>query len=104
MINDWFVVELIVVLNLIFNVEYGFFVEMFCDEFMLGMVINWLVSIVIYYLFEGKVGWLVWYKVDVVEVWYYYVGVFLILLLLINDGVGIRNVVFGWEIFNGEKF
>lgn len=102
-INDRSAAELIAALNLIPNVEQGFFVETFRDEVTSGTATNRSASTAIYYLLEGKVGWSAWHKVDAAEIWHYYAGAPLTLSLSTNDGVGTRNVVLGREIFNGEK-
>ncbi|KAK0667932.1 RmlC-like cupin domain-containing protein [Cercophora samala] len=102
-INDRSAAELIAALNLIPNVEQGYFVETFRDEFSTDTATNRSASTAIYYLLEGKVGWSAWHKVDAAEVWHYYAGAPLTLSLSTSDGTGYRNVVLGQEIFNGEK-
>ncbi|KAK4173558.1 RmlC-like cupin domain-containing protein [Triangularia setosa] len=102
-VNDRSAAELIAALNLIPNVEQGYFVETFRDEFSADIATNRSASTAIYYLLEGKVGWSAWHKVDAAEVWHYYAGAPLTLSLSTNDRTGTRNVVLGQEIFNGEK-
>ncbi|KAK4202101.1 RmlC-like cupin domain-containing protein [Triangularia verruculosa] len=102
-INDRSAAEVITALNLVPNVEAGYFIETFRDEFSTDTATNRSASTAIYYLLEGKLGWSAWHKVDAAEVWHYYAGAPLTLSLSTNDGTGTRNVVLGQEIFNGEK-
>ncbi|KAK0747234.1 RmlC-like cupin domain-containing protein [Apiosordaria backusii] len=102
-INDRSAAEVIAALNLIPNVEQGYFVETFRDNYSTDAATNRSASTAIYYLLEGKVGWSAWHKVDAAEVWHYYAGAPLTLSLSTNDGMPTRNVVLGQEIFKGEK-
>lgn len=60
-----------------------------------------LIGICIYFLFKnGESSY--WYIVDVVEIWYYYVGVLIVLFLLEIDLGLVVDYVFGFDVLNGQ--
>lgn len=94
--------EVIAVLNLIPNVEKGYFIESFRDTY--APANNRSASTAIYYLLESSVGWSEWHRVtDAAEVWHYYAGAPLTLSLSTDDGSPLRNVVLGPDLFRGER-
>ncbi|KAG7289952.1 hypothetical protein NEMBOFW57_006330 [Staphylotrichum longicolle] len=98
--------EVIAQLNLIPNVEKGYFVETFRDTDNVtttsGGTANRTASTAIYYLLEGSEGFSRWHRVDAVELWHYYAGAPLTLSLSHNDGSPIREVKLGQDIFDGQ--
>ena len=91
-------------LGLAANPEKGYYKESFRDTYLINTVNGTRsASTQIYYLLEGKVGKSLWHRVDAVEVWHYYAGAPLTLSLSHNDGKGVRKVVLGPDVFNGEQ-
>ncbi|KAI1172771.1 RmlC-like cupin domain-containing protein [Nemania sp. FL0916] len=88
-------------LNLIPNVEGGYYVESFRDP-ALEPGTNRSVSTAIYYLLEGSNGPSVWHRVDASEVWHYYAGARLVLQLSSNNGTPTREHVLGPNLFAGD--
>ncbi|KAL2152759.1 hypothetical protein VTH82DRAFT_5944, partial [Thermothelomyces myriococcoides] len=93
--------EVITQLNLIPNVEKGYYVETFRDEY--NVTADRSASTAIYYLLEGSEGSSHWHRVDAVEVWHYYAGAPLVLSLARDDGSPIREVTLGPDVFNGQQ-
>jgi len=116
--------EVIAKLNLIPNVEKGYFVETFRDVENVTLThtgtqtrphtngtegnkggVGRSASTAIYYLLEGSVGFSNWHRVDAVEMWHYYAGAPLVLSLAASLAVGdnslvqVRNVTLGPDIF-----
>lgn len=99
--------EVIAQLNLIPNVEKGYFVETFRDTDNVtttsGGTANRTASTAIYYLLAGSEGFSRWHRVDAVELWHYYAGAPLTLSLSHNDGSPVREVKLGQDIFDGQQ-
>ena len=96
--------EIVTKLNLIPNVERGYFVETFRDTDNVTSATNAdrSASTAIYYLLEGSDRHSRWHRVDAVEVWHYYAGAPLTLSLSHDDGSPAREVKLGPDVFNGE--
>lgn len=77
--------------------EGGYYVEIFCDEVI--DVSGWVVLMLIYFLFLDGILFC-WYKVDVVEIWYFYVGS-LLELFVSMDGIEKSVFIFGIDLMNG---
>jgi uncharacterized protein len=97
--------EVIAKLNLIPNVERGYFAETFrdTDNVTSPTSTNRSASTAIYYLLEGAVGHSRWHRVDSVEVWHYYAGAPLTLSLSRDDGTPVREMKLGPDVFAGEQ-
>jgi predicted cupin superfamily sugar epimerase len=89
-------------LQLIPNIEKGYFVESFRDTATTGNT-NRSASTAIYYLIEGNVGKSIWHRVDVPEVWHYYAGAPLNLYLSNDDGEPVRKKTLGPSILCGQR-
>ncbi|KAK0616797.1 RmlC-like cupin domain-containing protein, partial [Immersiella caudata] len=94
--------EIITKLNLIPNVERGYFVETFrdTDNITSSTSPNRSASTAIYYLLEGSEGYSRWHCVDAVEVWHYYAGAPMTLQLSRDDGVPVREARLGQDLFD----
>jgi predicted cupin superfamily sugar epimerase len=94
-------------LNLIPNVEKGYYVESFRDADNVtttsGGTPDRTASTAIYYLLEGSEGFSRWHRVDAVEVWHYYAGAPLTLSLAKDDGSPVRVVTLGPDVFDGQQ-
>ncbi|KAK3352530.1 RmlC-like cupin domain-containing protein [Lasiosphaeria hispida] len=99
--------EVVAQLNLIPNVEKGYFIETFRDSENVTTaaagVPTRAASTAIYYLLEGAVGDSVWHRVDAAEVWHYYAGAPLTLSLSYDDGTPLRKVKLGPDVFEGQS-
>lgn len=98
--------EVITKLNLIPNVEKGYFVETFRDVENVTRTDgkpSRSASTAIYYLLEGASGFSHWHRVDAVEVWHYYAGAPLVLSLAVGDGSPVRNVTLGPDVFAEQQ-
>ncbi|KAL2136968.1 hypothetical protein VTI74DRAFT_11150 [Chaetomium olivicolor] len=99
--------EVIAQLNLIPNVEKGYYVETFRDTINVATAKNSTparsASTAIYYLLEGSAGFSRWHRVDAVEVWHYYAGAPLTLSLSRDDGSPVRQVTLGPDVFAGQQ-
>ncbi|KAK4237476.1 RmlC-like cupin domain-containing protein [Achaetomium macrosporum] len=106
--------EIITQLNLIPNVEGGYYIESFRDTTNVtftatnptnttSIVTTRSASTEIYYLLEGSVGYSRWHRVDAVEVWHYYAGAPLTLSLARDDGSPVREVTLGPDVFAGQR-
>ncbi|KAK3296631.1 RmlC-like cupin domain-containing protein [Chaetomium fimeti] len=93
--------EVIAQLNLIPNVEKGYYVETFRDTD--NVTESRSISTAIYYLLEGHEGHSHWHRVDAVEVWHYYAGAPLTLSLSHDDGSPVREVKLGPDVFAGQQ-
>lgn len=93
--------EVIAQLNLIPNVEKGYYVETFRDTD--NATETRSISTAIYYLLEGHEGYSHWHRVDAVEVWHYYAGAPLTLSLSRDDGSPVREVKLGPDVFSGQQ-
>jgi predicted cupin superfamily sugar epimerase len=93
--------EVIKKLNLIPNVEEGWFVETFRDSTTNQK--NRSVSTAIYYLLEGSVGASKWHRVDVTEIWHYYAGAPLKLELGAENSTTIDERTLGSDIFENQS-
>ncbi|KAK4121196.1 hypothetical protein N657DRAFT_682857 [Parathielavia appendiculata] len=99
--------EVIAQLNLIPNVEKGYYIETFRDADNVtttsGGTPDRSASTAIYYLLEGSEGFSRWHRVDAVEVWHYYAGAPLTLSLAKDDGSPVRVVTLGPDVFAGQQ-
>jgi predicted cupin superfamily sugar epimerase len=100
-INQRTAQEVITQLNLIPNVEKGYYVETFRDT--ANVTANRSASTAIYYLLEGAEGYSNWHRVDAVEVWHYYAGAPLTLSLALDDGSPVREMNLGPDVFAGQQ-
>ncbi|KAF2748565.1 hypothetical protein M011DRAFT_485816 [Sporormia fimetaria CBS 119925] len=89
-------------LNLIPNVEKGYYIETYKPPALLYGT-NRSLSTAIYYLLEGSENWSYWHKLDAVEIWHYYAGAPLVLQVSWNNGSRIENKVMGPNILGGER-
>ncbi|KAL4800100.1 RmlC-like cupin domain-containing protein [Aspergillus venezuelensis] len=95
--------EVIATLNLVPNVEKGFYLETFRDPNNTSPD-GRAPSSYIYYLLEGTSGPSHWHRVlDATEVWHYYAGAPMQLSLSWNDGNPVRHLILGPDIWNGEQ-
>ncbi|KAK3319034.1 DUF985 domain protein [Apodospora peruviana] len=101
-INQRTAQEVISKLNLIPNIEKGYYIETFRDEALVPGT-NRSYSTAIYYLLESKVGQSVWHRVDAVEVWHYYAGAPLTLSLSHDNGSPTRVITLGPDVFAGQQ-
>jgi predicted cupin superfamily sugar epimerase len=99
--------EVIAQLNLIPNVEKGYYVESFRDADNVtttsGGTPDRTASTAIYYLLEGSEGFSRWHRVDAVELWHYYAGAPLTLSLAKDDGSPVRVATLGPDVFDGQQ-
>ncbi|KAL2193104.1 RmlC-like cupin domain-containing protein [Corynascus similis CBS 632.67] len=95
--------EVITKLNLIPNVEKGYYIETFRDADNVTVAGDRSASTAIYYLLEGHEGNSHWHRVDAVEVWHYYAGAPLTLSLARDDGSPVREVTLGPDVFAGQQ-
>ncbi|KAK0714720.1 RmlC-like cupin domain-containing protein [Lasiosphaeris hirsuta] len=106
-INQRTAQEVVAQLNLIPNIEKGYFIETFRDTDNVttttGGVPARAASTAIYYLLEGTVGDSVWHRVDAPEVWHYYAGAPLVLSLSYDDSAPLRKVTLGPDVFDGQS-
>jgi predicted cupin superfamily sugar epimerase len=91
--------EVIDKLNLVPNVEKGWFVETYRDGATNEK--HRSVSTAIYYLLEGSVGFSAWHRVDATEIWHYYAGAPLKLELAYENST-IDAKVLGSDIFDNQ--
>jgi uncharacterized protein len=92
--------EVINQLQLVPNLEKGFYVQTFQDQ---DTTHSRSLSTAIYYLLEGSAGDSYWHRVDAVEIWHYYAGAPLTLSLSRNDSTPTRKCILGPDIFNGQQ-
>jgi uncharacterized protein len=92
--------EVVEQLQLVPNVERGYYIQTFEDP---ATVANRSVSTAIYYLLEGSEGQSVWHRLDATEVWHFYAGAPLALSLSLDDGAPIDRRVLGPDIFRGQR-
>ncbi|KAK3684785.1 RmlC-like cupin domain-containing protein [Podospora appendiculata] len=96
--------ELIAKLNLIPNIEKGYYIQTFQDTATVPTSVgNRSASTAIYYLLEGAAGPSVWHRVDAVEVWHFYAGAPLTLTLSADDGRRPEVVTLGPDLFQGQR-
>ena len=99
--------EVITQLNLIPNIEKGYYVETFRDADNVtttsGGNADRSASTAIYYLLEGSAGFSHWHRVDAAEVWHYYAGAPLTLSLAHDDGSPVRDMKLGPDVFAGQQ-
>jgi predicted cupin superfamily sugar epimerase len=99
--------EVIKQLNLIPNIEKGYYVETFRDADNVttasGGTADRSASTAIYYLLEGSDGFSHWHRVDATEVWHYYAGAPMTLSLSLDDGSPVRDMKLGPDVFVGQQ-
>ncbi|KAJ4301944.1 hypothetical protein N0V90_004040 [Kalmusia sp. IMI 367209] len=101
-INDRSAQEVVEKLNMTANVEKGYFVQTYVDDYRFPCL-NRSASTAIYYLLEGSAGDSAWHRLDAVEVWHYYAGAPLVLSLSYDDGEPWRNITLGPDVFYNEQ-